>query len=158
MPCSVLGASGDLGQREVQTQIFIPEARIGLSWGKCCALTGHGRVHLHTWLFRDAVGGRARPGLDTRRRCLPGILDAGWWKGPSDCMSPESARKQPCDNMTHLCPNYFVPECWLLGRVGALDSGLWGFLVPPGPFDHPQHRWSTPHGPCLCPTSILIGP
>lgn len=64
--------------------------------------------------------------------------------------------------MTHLCPNYFLPECWLLERVGALDCGLWGSLVPPGPFDLSQDRRSTPRGPrgedAFSPSPILIGP
>lgn len=59
----------------------------------------------------------------------PGIFDSGFELGAGgrarlDC-PPESVGKQPCDHMTHLCTNDFLPECWLLGRVGASEGGLW---------------------------------
>lgn len=44
-----------------------------------------------------------------------------------DC-PPESARRRPCDQMTHLCPNcpvnHFLSECSLLGRVGPCRASL----------------------------------
>lgn len=46
----------------------------------------------------------------------------------------ESARRLPCDQMTHLCPNgpanHFLPECGLSGRVGRAARGSSGKLRP----------------------------
>lgn len=36
--------------------------------------------------------------------------------------------------MTHLGPNDFLSECWLLGRVGALEGSLWAPWVHVDPW------------------------
>lgn len=103
---------------------------------------------VHEWARGFLLGFLAR---------APGIADSAseleaGGRGHLDC-PPESARKQPCDHMTHLCPNYFLPEWWLLGRVRALEGSLcapWlclDLLLSPARTQHGPHEDTSPPSP-----------